>query len=44
MTIEFGNDAPFRIQSYLARFDAIFSINHNHEGGRSRQQDPAAAV
>jgi hypothetical protein len=27
MTMEFGNDAAFRIQPYLARFDAIFSIN-----------------
>jgi SIR2-like domain len=29
MTMEFGNDAAFRIQPYLARFDAIFSINQD---------------
>ena len=28
-TMEFGNDATFRIQPYLARFDAIFTINQD---------------
>jgi SIR2-like domain len=29
MTMEFGNDGAFRIQPYLAKFDAIFSINQD---------------
>ena len=29
MTMEFGNDRAFSIQRYLAKFDAIFSINQD---------------
>ena len=28
-TMEFGNDAAFMIQKYLARFDAIFTLNQD---------------